>query len=130
MIVGDFLLLVTSLGLHWWIPAWGRGTNRVLLVFLISLSFGFALLYIFRLWIQTKVYRSNGYTLKIAQELIVCVELLTLLILCAAWGLLVLAGHPSVLPLKLVGCVWVNGFFAFAALQVYDLRRHGRRRLS
>lgn len=110
MLVCDFLLLITSLGLHWWMPVWGVVTDRFLLVLLIGLSFAFALLNIFRLRVHAKLYRRKGYTLKIARELIVSVESLTLLLLCGSWGLLILAGQPAVLALKLLGCVWVSGF--------------------
>jgi len=36
--VCDFLLLVTSLGFHWWRPWWGAAVSRVMLVFLVFLS--------------------------------------------------------------------------------------------
>lgn len=129
VMVCDFLLLVTSLGFHWWLPAWGTATIQGLLICLVVLAMIYSLLSLFGAWLNARAYRKRGYTILVVRQLIASIEGFALLILCAAWGLLVLVGRPSILPLKLLGGVWIIGFLGFMVLQVYDLRRK-RRNLS
>ena len=127
IMVCDFLLLVTSLGFHWWQPVWKLAISRAMLICLVVLSTTYGLLSIFRIWTNVKSYRRSGYDLVLARRLIASIETFALMILCAAWGLLALASQPAILPLKLLGIVWIGGFIGFFVLRVYDLRCKRRR---
>ncbi len=122
----DFLLLVTSLGFHWWRPFWDMAVSRVMLVLLVILSIAYSLLYAFRLWANVQVYRKRGSDVPVMRRLIVSGEGLALLLLVAVWGCLVLGGQPSVLPLRLLGVAYASGFVALVALRFYELRRERR----
>lgn len=125
-----FLVLVTCMGFHWWLPLWSAETGRVMFITLIILCIPYILLYALHLWLKAKAYKKHGYDYSIIQTLIVLTETFTGFILCAVWGLLVLANQPSSLPLKLLAGVWVMGFVGLIVLQVYELRRQRRQSLS
>jgi hypothetical protein len=123
----DFLLLVTSVGFHWWLPIWSATTDQFLLTCLIVFSGIYSLLSVSRIWLNVRAYRKCRYDIVRIRQIIAAFEGLLLLMLCAAWDLLVLSGHSSVLPLKLLGLVWISGFLGFVILQLYELRRRRRK---
>ena len=126
VLIGDFLLLVTSLVFHWWRPVWGATTLAVMLVGLLALCGVYSLLSVFRIRLNVQRYRRRGYDLLVVRQLIASTEGLLLLTLCGAWGWLVLEGQPSTVPLKLLGFVWVSGFIGFVVLQFYEIGRKRR----
>ena len=127
--VYGFLLLVTSISFHWWHPFWGVRTGRAVLVALVILCVFYSLLYALRLWLKARAYQKRGYDYSILQQLIVATEVFAGFVLCAVWGLLVLADELAVLPLELLAMVWIIGFVCLVALQVHELRRKRRRGL-
>ena len=125
----DFLLLVTSLSFHWWVPAWSNAAARKMFVYLIVVATTIGLLQIVRLRSSIRIYNRQGYNYLILQRMIASVNGVASSSLFVIWGVVSLVGQPSALPLKLLVVACVGGFLAFTALQVYDLRRKRRLKL-
>ena len=126
----DFLLLVTSIEFRWWVPVWGNAIVRQMLIYRIVVATIISLLQMARIWFSARTYKRQGYSHLIVPRIVASVEGAALSLLFAMWGVLSLMGQISDLPLKMLAIVYVTGFFAFAALQIYDLRRKRRHSLQ